>query len=92
MDNEGEITLSNAATIQTIIRHEARAQLLGRWLRLCEPELPLRMQRLADISKATTARDKAIGTLKLDRAGDGIPGWPALPELPDDDNSQETEA
>lgn len=79
-DNEGEITLSKAALIQSIIRHECRAQLLSRWLRVGEPELHLRMQILTDISAATTARDKVLDALKLDKTETG-PHIPSLPPL-----------
>ena len=76
-DKEGEICLYNAALIQSSIRHEARAQLLTRWLRkpgkgsdAKQPGLSF-MERLAvlrEIGSASDARDKCLQRLGLDQS------------------------
>lgn len=59
----------SSALVQSTVRHETRAQLAARWLRIQGDELSLadRLQLLATISAATDARDKCLERLKLDR-------------------------
>ena len=75
-DKEGEICLYNAALIQSSVRHEARAQLLTRWLRkpgkdsdAKQPGLSFteRLAVLREIGSATDARDKCLQRLGLDQ-------------------------
>lgn len=57
-----------AAWINSACRHEGRAQLLQRYLRLEDLPITLRIQLLKEIGFATSARDRAIERLDLRRA------------------------
>lgn len=69
VDAHGSLTLLADALIQSACRHERRAALAERWLRLQGDALPLsdRINLLAAVSSATDARDKAIRSLGIDR-------------------------
>lgn len=65
----GQISLYHAASIQSLIRHEARCQLLNRYLRREGAGMSLsdRMAVLREISAATDSRDKVLKALQLDQ-------------------------
>ena len=68
----GEVTLLDAAAIHTATRWERHALLAARWLRV-HGESMTHSERLAysrDVATASTARDKALESLKLPRRGD----------------------
>jgi len=68
---DGATTCYTSALIQSACRHETRALLLQRWLRV-GGEIPL-MQRLSileAIGRASTARDTCLQKLGLDRKAD----------------------
>lgn len=67
-DAKGSVTLTDAGLIQSCLRHERRALLCERWLRV-EPDLRLdaRLQLMRDVSNATDSRDKCIKALDIDR-------------------------
>jgi hypothetical protein len=67
----GDISLVHEASLQSALRHETRALLAARWLRIGGDELPLeqRLSLLAAISTATDARDRCLKLLRLDRDG-----------------------
>lgn len=66
---KGEVTLPDAAAIQTCLRWERHACLAQRWLvkagDTLKPEQRLNFSR--EIARASAERDKAIAALKLDR-------------------------
>lgn len=66
----GELTLYREALIQSCLRHEVRAQLAGRWLRVAYDTLDAekRLALLAAISKATDDRDRCLARMGLDRS------------------------
>lgn len=65
-EKHGEVALYHAALIQSACRHEGRAQLLTRWLRLCD-ELSYadRLATLKEVGAASDARDKALKAIGL---------------------------
>jgi hypothetical protein len=64
----GEISVSNQATIQTCCRHEIRALLVQRWLRESpDMEIEAKVRMLAEIGKASDARDRCLKALEIDR-------------------------
>lgn len=65
----GDVSLLHEAAVQSALRHETRALLAARWLRLGGDKLPLeqRLSLLAAISTATDARDRCFKSLGLDR-------------------------
>jgi hypothetical protein len=68
----GEVSLADAATVQTAVRWERHAMLCQRWLRI-EGQTLTPDQRLAfsrDIARASTERDKCIRALGIDRPPD----------------------
>lgn len=65
VDVFGEISLHKGALIQSACRHEARAQLLTRWLRDHEPTLEELRVTLAEIGRATDSRDRCLAGLGL---------------------------
>jgi hypothetical protein len=69
VDARGGMSIVDAALVQSAIRHEKRAALAERWLRV-EPELTLeqRLTLMRESSAATDSRDKCLEKLKLDRA------------------------
>ena len=89
----GEIGVYSAALIQSACRHEARAQLLTRWLRTAEGELPLaeRLSVLREIGKATDSRDSCLQKLGLDRT-EAYDPWAAIYAEPIQPSSAEPEA
>lgn len=65
----GEISTYHGALVQTICRHEGRAQLLTRWLREAkDPTLADKLAVLREIGNASDNRDKAMRALGLDRS------------------------
>lgn len=71
-EKHSTISLYHAALIQSVIRHEARASLLQRWLRLGEGLSHAdRVMTLKEIGNATDARDKALKALRLDDSDNG---------------------
>lgn len=69
MELKGEITISDAANIQTAMKWERHGALAHRWMRLEGNDLkPLdRLAFSREIAKASTERDKALKALELDR-------------------------
>ena len=65
----GEITLTDAALIQTCLRWERHACLAQRWLVKAGDTLKAtdRLMFSREISRASTERDKSLALLKLDR-------------------------
>lgn len=67
---KGEVSLVDAATIQTCLRWERHAALAQRWLNKqyaeLKPEQRLTFSR--EVARASAERDKALATLKLDTA------------------------
>lgn len=63
----GEVDLTSASLIQTVLRHEMTAQLAMRWLRLEGDKLNLhdRLKYTDLISKASRDRDTAILQLEI---------------------------
>jgi hypothetical protein len=78
-----ELTLLAEALIQSATRHERRAALAERWLRINGDNLELadRLALLAAISAATDSRDKAIRALGLDAAPQSADPWKTLDAL-----------
>lgn len=98
----GEVTLADAATIQTCCRWERHAQLAQRWLRL-NPGLPVdkQLELSRDIARASERRDAAMKSLGLepgrDRHSDPfavlrIAPQPARSSEPDQANGSDPEA
>lgn len=86
--NGGEISLNDAACIQTAIRWERHALLAQRWLRL-EAETLTPDQRLAfsrDVARASAERDKCLKSLGLD-VRPGSDPWAVLDTLPPADSA-----
>jgi len=69
IEERGQISLLDAANIQTAIRWERHSALALRWLRTQGDKLkPLEQLKFSsEIAKASTERDKALAALKLDR-------------------------
>lgn len=66
---KGQVTLSDAATIKTIVDWEKHRALAQRWLRLQADKLkPMELLNFSrEVAKASTEMDKAIRVLGLDR-------------------------
>ncbi len=72
LEKFGELTLYRAALVQTAIRHEGRACLLQRWLRLNGKLTHAeKLATLKEIGAASDARDRALKALGLDERDDG---------------------
>jgi hypothetical protein len=69
MEARGEVTMLDAANIQTAIRWERHSALALRWLRVAADKLKPTDQLTfsREIAKASTERDKALAVLGLDR-------------------------
>jgi hypothetical protein len=83
LEAKREITMVDAACIQTCLRWERHAALAQRWLTKASDTLkPLERLKFSEaIAKASTERDRALQALKIDRdAKDGI--MEALYRLP----------
>ena len=67
----GQITLEQAALIQSACRHEGVALLWQRWLRqrMAQLKASTLLQITKQISSSTDLRDRAIRALKIDRQG-----------------------
>ena len=65
-----QVPLYAMAVQQTATRHELRARLAGRWLRLAPDDLPIetRLALLKAISDASDQRDKCLARLGLEKA------------------------
>lgn len=74
----GTVSILSAAAIQSACRHEVRARLAERWLRLQGDNLTLaeRLSLLQTISAATDSRDKALRSLPLER--DAADVWSSI--------------
>lgn len=68
LDNSGELGAYELAVVQTACRHEGRALLAGRWLRLEGDSLDVsvRLALLNTIGSASDSRDKCLRLLGLD--------------------------
>lgn len=77
IERDGEISLYAAGVMQSILRHEGRAQLLIRWLRREDEKLGVldKAKLLADISTATEKRDAAMREIGLNRRVDEVDPW-----------------
>lgn len=67
-DQKGEVTITEAATINSMVRWERHALLAMRWLRQHVDDMT-HDQRLAysrEIARASSERDKCLRSLKLD--------------------------
>src|SRR5262245_1088337 len=75
----GEMTKYQAALVQSACRHEGRALLLTRWLRV-ETGLTLleRMAVLKEIGNATDSRDRCLKSIGLDSSPRTSNPWDAL--------------
>jgi hypothetical protein len=90
---KGEVSIVDAALIQSACRWERHSQLAARWLRLAFAELTYdeRLRYSRETARASSERDKAIGALRLDGVAWGPalgmldPLAPAAIEGPDDD-------
>ena len=69
IEAKGQVTLSDAAAIQSAIRWERHSALALRWLRVEGDKLKPtdRLTFSREIARASAERDKAIRELKLDR-------------------------
>ena len=69
LDTHGEVSLTHAACIQTVLRWERHAALAQRWLVKAGDDLSPadRLKFSEQIAKASSARDKALARLQLDR-------------------------
>ena len=83
LDQHGEITIYQSATIQTACRHEVRAMLLQRWLRNEDASLSTdeKVRMLAEIGKASDARDRCLKALGLDQRPNADP-WSTIDSIP----------
>ena len=89
----GEITLHDAATVQTACRFERHAQLAQKWVRE-NPTLPI-VTRLAisrDIAKASSERDRCIRLLGLDVRNTVNPELRRIAAILDEHDRQQAEA
>jgi len=79
IDVKGEISITDAANIQTVCKWERHGKLCERWLRKEGDKLKPseRIQYSKEIADASTKRDKAIKALNLDQERDCSP-WEAL--------------
>ena len=75
----GRLELYQEACLQSAVRHETRALLVARWLRLAGDELDIdkRISLLRDLSNATDARDRCLKELGLDKSP-AADDWPAV--------------
>ena len=83
IERESEVTIYNAAVIQSACRHEGRAQLLQRWLRELHngdksPSVQDRLSILREIGSATDARDKCLKSLRLHEKPEEDDAWPII--------------
>jgi len=84
MNARGELSILEAATIQSAIRHETHARLAARWLRNeaadLEPNERLSFSR--EVARASTERDKCIRELKLNGKANAIEALFSKPMQP----------
>ena len=83
IERESEVTIYDAAVIQSACRHEGRAQLLQRWLRELDngdksPSVQDRLSILREIGSATDARDKCLKSLRLHEKPEEDDSWPII--------------
>jgi len=91
---KGQVSIPDAAAIQTCIRWERHAALAQRWLTKqydeLKPEQRLTFSR--EIARASSERDKALAALGLDRQADDLfDKLYRLPALPTADGAGGTE-
>lgn len=86
IDAKGEVGLSDAATVQTLIRWERHALLAQRWLRNEADKLtPADKLRFSEaVAKASAERDKCFTRLGIDRRADASDIWAQVDAMPDD--------
>jgi len=86
-----EPTLYEEALVLSVARHEQRAQLAGRWLRLEGDSLSIeqRLALLKTISDASDQRDKCLQKLGLDRKPGDADIWATLRYAPQEPASGE---
>jgi len=86
IDAKGQVSIADAASIQTALRWERHAALALRWLtKQCaelKPEQRLTFSR--EIARASAERDKAIAALRLDNDEDRAPWLLPAPSVADD--------
>jgi hypothetical protein len=77
----GDISLIDAAVIQTAVRWEITAQLAQRWLLTSTDDLTTdeRLRHAKLISVASTERDRCLKSLGLERRGDVLDALYAMP-------------
>jgi hypothetical protein len=79
LDLDGQITVYQAALIQSACRHEGRALLLTRYLRDAKnPTLADQLAVMKEIGAATDSRDKCLQRLGIDRLAKGVDPWEVL--------------
>ena len=90
LGREGEVSVFNAAVIQSACRHEGRAQLLQRWLREIDgggnvkkpPSLQDRVSILREIGNASDSRDRCLRALGLHEKPTDDDAWPTITVAP----------
>jgi len=89
----GELSLWHAATVQSACRHEQRAQLCMRWIRLKAESMSDadRLAYLREYGAATDARDRCLRQLGLDKSDvsiiDALYGSPITPAATSSDGA-----
>jgi hypothetical protein len=65
----GQVSILHAASINSAVRHEGRAILAGRWLRLHAESMSHteRLHYLREVSNASDSRDRCLARLGLDK-------------------------
>jgi len=79
--SHGEVNIYHAALVQSAVRHETRAQLIGRWLRIAEEKgetltLLDRANLLKQLSDASDARDRCLEKMDISKPSPRPP-WEA---------------
>lgn len=71
----GDLTVNDAANIQTALRWERHSELAARWLRIKQKELKPEQLMLfsREIAKASAERDKSLANLRLGKEGTPLP-------------------
>lgn len=86
---DGSLTLATEALLQSLVRHEAKALLAARWLRIEGDKLPIdqRLDLLNTVTNATADRDKLLTRLGIGTDGKSTPAedfWSQLDSSPPD--------
>ena len=84
LERDGEIQIHAASLVQSACRHEGRAQLLTRWLRVDDGDMSItdRVSLLREIGSATDSRDRCLKALELSVRSDNLDPWAALDVRP----------